>query len=354
MKRFHSLHKNPAKRQAGLTLIELMVSMTIGLIMLAALVTLIADQSSNRGEIDKSGKMIENGRYAIQTMAADIQMAGFWGEFNPPASTVTVLPDPCSTDVGVLDGALPFHIQGYNDPVTLPSDLAACVSEHKPGTDVLVVRRADTGTVLKADAEANQIYIQSGLQAPIGLDFLHRLADGSDAADPTVGFIYKKKNLTTDADLRKVLVNIYYISKCSVPVSNSCTAGDDGTPIPTLKLVQLSKGAGGPVFTTESIAEGIENLQIDYGVDSDGTDGAPDGGDVNGSALAPANWQNVMSLKLHLLARSTEKTPGYQDKKSYVLGTAGAASAASDNTQYKHHVFVQSVRLVNPSGRRKF
>ena len=285
--RLHSLHKNIKKHQAGLTLIELMVSMTIGLVMVAALATLIADQSSNRGEIDKSGKMIENGRYAIQTMAADIQMAGFWGEFNPSASAAA-LPDPCSTVVANLDSALPLHIQGYNNPTTLPS----CVSNHKAGTDVLVVRRADTATIAKTSAEANQIYIQSGLTAPAGLDFVHRVADGSNAAD----FIYKKKNLTTDADLRKFLVNIYYISECSVPESGSCTNADGGTPIPTLKLVQLSKGTSGPEFTTESIAEGIENLQIDYGVDSSG-DGAPDGADVNGAALTHTDWPNVMSVK---------------------------------------------------------
>ena len=82
------------RRQDGLTLIEFMVSIVIGMLMIAALATLIASQSSTRGEIDKSGKMIENGRYAAQTMASDIQMAGYFGELSTQPTAPASLPDP--------------------------------------------------------------------------------------------------------------------------------------------------------------------------------------------------------------------------------------------------------------------
>ena len=68
------------------------------------------------------------------------------------------------------------------------------------------------------------------------------------------------------------------------------------------------------------------------------------------SMPAFAGWPDVMSVKVYLLARSLERTPGFVDDKSYVLGTAG--TVATTDTGYKRHVFVQSVRLVNPSARR--
>jgi type IV pilus assembly protein PilW len=63
-------------------------------------------------------------------------------------------------------------------------------------------------------------------------------------------------------------------------------------------------------------------------------------------------------VKIYLVARATEKTPGFTDGKDYVLGSSYPASApfhaASGSESYRRHTFVQSVRLVNPSGRRAF
>jgi len=203
--------------------------------------------------------------------------------------------------------------------------------------------------IAKTAAVAGQLYIQTGLTSS-GLTFDYRLATGNDAS-----FTLLKKDGSA-ASLRQVLVHIYYISTCS-----DCTSNDGGNPIPTLKRVELSVASGAMALTTTSLAEGIENMQIDYGSDTD-NDGNPDGdygnGDyVNAVALATpsnvmgvADWANVMSIKINLLARSPEKTPGYSDAKTYNLGTFGTTTAANDG--YTRHAFVQAVRLVNPSGRR--
>lgn len=87
MTHLHMTHRNalrfasrlPRSGQRGLTLIEFMVSVVIGMLMVAVLAILIADQSGNRAEVDRSGRMIENGRYAVRTIAEDLQMAGYWG-----------------------------------------------------------------------------------------------------------------------------------------------------------------------------------------------------------------------------------------------------------------------------------
>jgi type IV pilus assembly protein PilW len=73
-----------------------------------------------------------------------------------------------------------------------------------------------------------------------------------------------------------------------------------------------------------------------------------------------AQLANVVAVKLYVLARSRDTTPGYTDTKSYCLGepnadgSCPAANAiAAANDQYKRHAFSTSVRLINISGRRE-
>jgi type IV pilus assembly protein PilW len=348
-------HMPMQSRQRGLTLIEFMISIALGMLMVAALATLIADQSGNRNEVDKSGRLIENGRYAIRTIADDLQMAGYWGELTNMPAMPAALPDPCSATVADLTAAMPLHIQGYAppaatatngyNPTSNPAVTLTCLTNRRPGTDVLVVRHANpdstdvetAGVVDSAKVTANRVYLQTGLEA-VGTVFTYRLDTGSNFATT---FNLLKKDKATLATLRKVVVRIYYVADCSV-----CTGANPDT-IPTLKMLELTTGPN--LSTPIAIAEGVENLQIDYGVDSD-TDGAPNGADVHGNTLALADWPNVMTVRLNLLVRSPETTPGYTDGKTYSMGVVGSTDAANDG--YKRHVFVQSVRLVNPSARR--
>ena len=55
---------------------------------------------------------------------------------------------------GALKDAIPLPIQGYDAPATVPSPLSGCLSDanHVPGTDILVIRRADTATLLTTAA----------------------------------------------------------------------------------------------------------------------------------------------------------------------------------------------------------
>jgi type IV pilus assembly protein PilW len=62
-----------------------------------------------------------------------------------------------------------------------------------------------------------------------------------------------------------------------------------------------------------------------------------------------------MTVKINVLARSTEPTKGYKDTKTYDMGmnadgTANTSTATED--QYKRHVFQSLAALPNPAGRR--
>jgi type IV pilus assembly protein PilW len=125
-----------------------------------------------------------------------------------------------------------------------------------------------------------------------------------------------------------------------------CDATDDGgKPIPTLKRIELQSG---PSWNTVSLVQGIENFQVEYGIDTSG-DGVPDS-----YVTAPANtndWSNVVALRIHLLVRNIDTTPGYKDTKQYNLGLAGTTAAAND--AYKRHVYTALVRVNNVSDRKQ-
>ncbi len=353
------------RHQCGMTLVEWMVSITIGLVLLAGLTTLIAQQSSTQAELEKSSRQIENGRYAMQLLNEDIQMAGYYGEFSDVASLALpgALPDPCVTAVADIEPAMKFPVQGYDFPSSTtvrPSCIAA--ANHVAGTDILVVRRVESSTLTIATAAAaagGQLYLQSGL-TPSGLEFGKKMGTGTDAGGTAVFTLFNKDG-TTLASLRKFLVHIYFVSPCSVPSGSTCSsAADGGKPIPTLKMLELSAAGSSTTMTTTSLVEGIENMQIDYGIDTTG-DGAPDGQFVATTATAD-DWANLVALRVHLLARNNESSAGYVDPKTYAMGYNSAASAqtvtpstdsyGSSVRAYRRRLFSQLIRVVNPSARR--
>ena len=126
------------------------------------------------------------------------------------------------------------------------------------------------------------------------------------------------------------------------------------------------------------LVEGIQNLQIEYGIDDTPNaadistgfvgDGSPDSYITSPSTAAissttPAtvsNWQNVVAAKVFILARNTSKTNGYTDIKTYCLGSLDSTGACPTGAMfgpfkdsYKRHVYSAQVRLINPGSRRE-
>lgn len=373
----------PGRRvaQRGFSLIELMVSVVLGLVIVASLAMLFANSSRARQETDKTNQQIENGRYASQYLLQDLHLAGYFGEFNPGSVAVPgAVPDPSATDAPSLSAALPIAVQGYHfgknaaTASAVPAGVTALLTDLRPNSDVLVLRRVSTCTAGSTGCDAMDTGARTYFQTTLCQSQLSTLAGTATMAIGTTASVFTttNPNLTTAptflaqrdcataAATRSFYVRIYY-------VANNDNAGDG---IPTLKVVELGAGAfNAPV----PIAEGIETMQVEYGVDTN-TDGAPeiytpdpanqayklnaaDANPVWPAATAypgaPAAWHDVTVVKLHVLARNTLSSPGWVDGRTYVLGSA----SASDNTfgpyndAYKRHVYTTVIRLNNVAGR---
>jgi type IV pilus assembly protein PilW len=353
------LHALPARRADGFTLAELLVAVAIGLVILAGMTTMFVNNSRAQAEIEKANRQTENGRYAIDMLTADLRNAGFYGELDPTAlATPAALPDPCAATVAALQAALPLHVQGYDDGATLPS----CIGDVREHTDVLVVRR--TSTCVTGDPVCDTADV-TGPQFQASLCNNASELDSGNPADfyaldvDTTRLTRHRRDCTavagsgTLAVTRRYLTHIYFVANNDKP----------GDGIPTLKRAELRIEGGDMRFVTVPLAEGVDKLQLEYGIDTSGDGVAdlfaanPDGANAClEPACAATNWRNVVSAKLNLLSRSTVPTQGYVDRKSYTLGTAADGSAnlvAAANDGYKRHVFQTQVVLANPAGRKQ-
>jgi type IV pilus assembly protein PilW len=255
--------------------------------------------------------------------------------------------------MATLMGAVAFAVQGYDAPASSP--ITACVpaANHLAGTDILVIRRVDS-TQAAGDATtipvgaltANYVYMQANADSTA----TPLIAVGSGvAATDQATFPLKNKDPLQFAPVRRFHVHIYFIAPCSVPNGGGtvCTGASDdaGSPIPTLKRIELTSNG---VMSTVSLVEGIENLQLDYGIDAD-KDGVPDTTYVTVPA-AVADWANVVAVRINLLSRQIEPSNGFVDGKTYDMGVAGAVTPGG---AYKRHVYNTVVRVVNPAARRE-
>lgn len=332
-------------RQTGLSLVELMVAVTISLLVLTALSAVFIATTKARNEMQKSTQQQESGRYASQLLTDNLKLAGYFAEFDTTRlSTPLSVPDPCATNGTDLLAAMPLHVQGVDDGGAAPS----CLSDVKAGTDIIVVRRASScavGAPGCAGFAAGSYHFQASLCTPTdgsGAELAHAISDASDYATHYFrlstnldDFKLRKTSCVPSeiADVRRYLVHIYYIANHNNP----------GDGIPTLKRAEL----GTSRFDIVPLVDGVENMQIEYGVDGNG-DGSPDLYTSNPDDAA--TWRNVMAARIHLLTRSTRATEGYRDSKTYVLGSK---TIAASEDGFKRHVYSTTVQLINPSWRRQ-
>ncbi len=365
--------------QRGLSLIELMISITIGLLILVSLSTLFINQSRTRAELDKSNRMIDNGRYAMDVLSSNLKLAGYYDSYAPTGLSLgAIIADPCDTGALIVTPSnsdiLNLHVLGYNATTStvpaLASKCAAILTANsvtlRTGSDILVIRRASTISprVLASAAVQGMTYVQvSGCPADLSAYLI--------ATAPTT-FPLFLKDCSTPAYLRPFLIQVYFVSPDNNPAGNftgTRPVGCTGDCIPTLKRLEFDPTCNGSVnpcpLAITPLVEGIEYMQIDYGVDNLPVIGNAIGDGVadsytDCSGCSIADWSNVVSVKINLLARNLAITQGWNETKTYNLGIDGAVGPFGNNEvttpvkgAYKRHVYTELVRLNNPAGRRE-
>jgi type IV pilus assembly protein PilW len=328
------------RRQQGLTMIELMVAITLGLMILAGVSAIFVRNSRTGEEIRKANQQTENGRYASGLLADDLKNAGYLAEFDPSLLSTPSAPNPCATDLPSLKAGMAMPVQAYDNGATVPS----CISDHKTGTDIIVVRRASTCALGQAGCDAavsGAVYMQAS-----GCNSATELSSGDFTTffrmDTDLAQLDRKRVdcSSTPAPVYRYRVHIYFIA-------NNYKSGDG---IPTLKRVEVDPSGN----TLVPLVEGIEDLQVEYGVDNvtalpGSLTGTP--ASYTSSPASDEAMRNVVAARLHLLARSTTPSMGYVDTRTYALGPGVSYTPSGAAAAYKRHVYETAVRINNTAGR---
>jgi type IV pilus assembly protein PilW len=330
------MQKVDMKTQAGFTLVEVMVAMLLSLILGVAIVTVFVNNSHSFTQDDNVMRMQDDARFALQQLAFDLSMAGHYAELLSPAA---VTPD-ANLAVGLDCG--PAGVTNWTYQTTQPATgdslsviaidnvtSAQVVAGHTcfladevaPGTDVVSIKRvAGAETTTFRDGA---VYLRTN--GTVGLLYREPLT-----GSPTVGVPLPR----TEWEYRPA---IYYVRQW---------AYDLGDNIPTLCRKVL--GGPGPSMLTECIATGIENLQIEYGIDTS-NDGNPN---VYMSAPTLADLQGIVSARIHLLARTTDADVRHTNQKTFSIGNAPdyTPNDSFHRRVYSTTVAIQNIRSMNMMG----
>jgi type IV pilus assembly protein PilW len=315
-------------------MLELLIGLALGLVVVAIITSFFGPASDHRRQLENTGQMFDNATYAAELLSDEIRAAGFFGEL--PSTTVAwQAADPCALTPTALGWAssppaVPLPLVGIGAAEATPG----CISDRRAGTSMLTLRRVDFAPVPVASLPAG-VYLQvSTCRAdPTNKPFV---VDSSAAA-----MDLRLRNCTDVAPARRVLVRTYFI-ECP----GDCGAGT----VPRLTRAELTP-AGDIALTP--LVDGIENLQFEYGFDTD-NDGLPDRYRIGLSGVAGAadnDWSNVVAVRLYLIARSQNTVAGHVDAMTFDLGLNGAQAAAGDG--FRRHIHTTLVRVMNVAGWRE-
>lgn len=279
-------------KQRGMTLVELTVAMAIGLFLIGGSLYVYSQSRNTYRSSDSLARLQESARFALDTIEPDIRLARYWGLNSEPARINVPAGIAVTCDGADASWALDLAaaVQARDDTFDIP-----CPSFNdapRAGSDVLIVRHAEPwqGGV-PPGLVANRLQVQT------------TLAQGqlfTAAADPGLG---------ADASTNNVTINAYYVSDES---------SFDAT-LPSLRRLTLGPNSE---FDDQEVIPGVENLQVQLGVDTD-RDGDVDryvDGDhalVTPGAAGFAPDGQVIAVRLWMLVGIPADDPAWIDEQAY-------------------------------------
>lgn len=328
------------KRQRGFTLVEFMVAMALGLVIMLAVSEIFVNNSQARSEIERVSRQIENGRFALQLLSDEIANAGFFGE-SDVQSLPSTQPAICLDSEADVRGSMALPISGGNNVAV--ADAPSCLGGLKADSDYIAIRRTSTCVAGSTGCEnfvEGHFHLQvaacrdtTGAITPahaVGDIVLARTSSGMTARTRTCAS-------SPSAPIYRYLSRFYYVR-------------DDDV----LVRAELQDPTGTQRYVTTPLVDGIERLHFEYGLDSNG-DGEADEYVSSVDAGDWEGWANVVVVRIGLLARTLEATPGYSDTNSYSFPGEDPDDAYTPpaNDGFKRHLYTAVVRVNNVDGRRE-
>ena len=357
-----------ARAPAGFSLVELMVSMTLSLILLAGALSILYSTKLTSSENERVARIQEAGRTAFELIKQDARAAGYTGCSRPFVDTATVPPVHSFTSglnsTGLLWNFLEpvYGFEATTSTAWVPALDAAIPASPVPagGSDILVLRSARPGlpvfrtnAAFAVDADIpvdrdKSASLSTATAAPIVISDCRGatviLATGFLGTGPTAKISHAQsaavpgntsaslpRPFAAGSQIQPVQTVVYYIASCAAGGAGACTGAT--TPPALWQIV----GSNPP----QELIQGVEAMQVKYGVDTDQDLLA----NQYVTADAVTDWNNVVSISIAILVRSIDETGVEKDKRTYKLLDSPAIPAFNDRRQ--RSVFTTTISLRN-------
>jgi type IV pilus assembly protein PilW len=332
----------PSKMAAGFSLIELMISIAIGLMIITALIGVVVSSSSASRSNQRTSEVQTNGRYATDLLKHDLRAAGFrgytWAEPTAPTTTLTPVTGEC-LEAGATAGAFVSNIRqgvwGTNDSNPFSANCIPAASYARG--DVLVVRKlaGSRATALVA----NTFYFRTSYAS----GEVFRGAPATACPLPQSGYAAPYNKVPCIAGTPTVDLNNFPIEIYVYYISPFTTAANESPLVPALYRVALQADGS---FVRELVASGIEHMQVQYGrATTDLNTRYYSANSITGNSTntVVSEWDDVNSVRIFLLARNSTTEPGYTNTNAYTLGDQVYAV----NDAYRRQIFTSVIQLRN-------
>lgn len=321
----HTPIRDQNKKQTGLTLIELMIAMVLGLILVAGVIQIFISNKQAYRVTDAHSKLQDNTRFALDLLSREVRSAGFSGCRSIDDMNVNIIANAITT--ATLDSSTIITGSNAQTVTTWLPNLPATLGTVVGGTDVITVQRGQScggnlvdniGGSGAAPTEDLKIFLPNNCAINAG--------DTLMIADCTDAHIFRATTVTNGTGIQNIefdTTNNQSDAFCKQYTGAACTTdsdklydfdaevfifnsatyfirqGQNGQPA---LWVLDNNSAAGPI----ELIEGIEDMQIVYGSDSNDDDIVDDyrTADVIDAA---GEWDQVISARISLLAQTQEQ-----------------------------------------------
>ncbi len=371
----HAAHRLlPLRRQRGVTLVELMIAMLLGLVLIAGIIQVFLGNRQTYQFNEDLARIQENARFAIDTLNYRTRMAGYMGciadidVFN----NLDVPADDFTFALGEAIRGFEATGTGVGQTMNLPSaagttadwgpnlDPALFAAGNPPltGSDIFVVRNISTeATALVppyqqsagvfTDAEVGQyergdILVVTDCQKAslfqvtgnppgpsnqsVGIRVNHS-QDGVPQPGNAVVVWPSNQQYTAGSELSRMETYAFYVA-----------IGQDGGP--ALFQRRLVRSGTNAMMQSEELVDGVENMQVLYGVDLNGNLAV----DEYRTANSVADWDQVASVRISLLMRAPQEYGTETDSQLYDVN--GTRVQAPDDRRLRQ-VYTTTVTIRN-------
>ena len=347
--------------QCGMTLIEIMLALLLGLFLIGGAIQIFLSAKNSYRIQENLSRIQENGRFALELLSHDIRLAGYFGCSGVSATNPIVIanhplvaPHAHGGNANVVAGSIVTG--GDNNTTgsftTTPALASNPLTPVVQNTDAITVQFGEScggyttvalstvdPTIAAIPSNNTCGTITNGTATTPGTPLVISSCDSTHIFRASAGTTQNKDGTgTATQSLGKT-----YAAGSEIMLFRSYTyfirLGASG--LPSLYRLDNNMATGGSTNPVELI-EGVENMQIVYGVDTD-ADGVANNYIAGTSANIPAaDWDKVVSLRIFLLLQSIDDN--VTDKPAPYYYMSGTATAATDRRLRKAYTLTVALR----------